>query len=272
MKPGSLPDLDNIQSESCLLLIYRAQELLVYGDSLPTLENIDLKTLNLCLLRQFYLGKQGERHCYVAEVASDFQPPPTMSFKALRQSLEEFTDDDLVLLASKASQALLWDSNTQFCGHCGAKMEFHTIEAAKSCPKCHALFYPQFSAVVMVAIRRGPELLLARSPHFPPGVYSILAGFVEIGESLEQAVHREVAEEVGIRIKNLRYFGSQPWPFPNNLMIGFIADYAEGELVIDNVEIEDAQWFLPSQLPPLPKKFTLSRRLIDAVLEKRLAI
>lgn len=262
MKPSSL----ETHHHPSLWFIYRDEDLLFSGSTLPLLEAFDLSHLNLNLLRQFYLGKFGMNHCYAVEVSSSFQPPPAMLFQNLKQSLEHFEDEHLGLLASKAKQTLLWDKNTQFCGHCGTKLMFHEQEAAKVCPNCTALFYPQFSAVVMIAIRRGKELLLARSPHFPPGVYSILAGFVEIGESLEQAIHREVAEEVGLSIQNLRYFGSQPWPFPNNLMMGFIADHAHGEIVIDGVEIEAAEWFLPQNLPLLPKKFTLSRKLIDSII------
>jgi NAD+ diphosphatase len=119
----------------------------------------------------------------------------------------------------------------------------------------------------MALVHRGRELLLARSPHFPPGMYSALAGFVEPGETLEQTLVREVREEVGIEVTNLRYFASQPWPFPHSLMIAFNADYAGGEIAPDPAEIEAAEWFSPERLPPvLPGKISISRRLIDAAL------
>jgi NAD+ diphosphatase len=119
-----------------------------------------------------------------------------------------------------------------------------------------------------VLIERGPEMLLARSPGFPPGVYSTIAGFVEPGESLEEAVHREVLEEVGIQVSDLRYFGSQPWPFPHSLMIGFVARWASGEIRMDPLEIEDARWFTATDLPTLPFPLSIARKLVDDFLER----
>ena len=137
------------------------------------------------------------------------------------------------------------------------------------CPACGLLAYPRLSPAIMVLVRDGERLLLARSPRFKPGVYSALAGFVEPGETLEQCAVREVREEVGIEIANLRYFASQPWPFPNSLMIAFFADYAGGDLRLDPVEIEAAEWFTPDNLPILPEPISISRRLIDAACQLR---
>jgi len=131
--------------------------------------------------------------------------------------------------------------------------------------------FPHVAPVILALISRGDELLLARSPHFAPGLYSILAGFIEPGETAEQTVAREVQEEVGIQIKNIQYYGSQPWPFPSNLMIGFTAEYASGEIQIDPIEIEDAKWFNINNLPPLPTPISLSRRMIDEYIAQRLA-
>ena len=137
------------------------------------------------------------------------------------------------------------------------------------CPACGLLAYPRLSPAIMVLVRDGERLLLARSPRFKPGVYSALAGFVEPGETLEQCAVREVREEVGIEIANLRYFASQPWPFPNSLMIAFFADYAGGDLRLDPTEIEAAEWFTPDRLPLLPEPISISRRLIDAACQLR---
>ena len=139
-----------------------------------------------------------------------------------------------------------------------------TTEFAMECPSCGLLAYPRISPAVMVLVRRGNELLLARSPHFRPGVFSALAGFVEAGETLEQCAVREVREEVGVEITNLRYFQSQPWPFPDSLMLAFFADYAGGEIVPDPSEIEAAGWFSIDALPVLPDPVSIARRLIDA--------
>jgi len=141
-----------------------------------------------------------------------------------------------------------------------------TDEFGMACPACKLIFYPRISPAVMVLVRDGEHLLLARSPHFKPGVFSALAGFVEPGENLEQCAVREVREEVGVEITNLRYFQSQPWPFPNSLMLAFFADYAGGELKLDPTEIEAADWFHISDLPKLPDHVSIARRLIDAAL------
>jgi len=120
----------------------------------------------------------------------------------------------------------------------------------------------------MALVRREGEILLARSPHFPPGMYSALAGFVEPGETLEQCLAREVEEEVGVRVSRIRYFASQPWPFPNSLMIAFVCDWVAGEIRPQAGEIEAANWFKVLHLPKLPSRISIARRLIDAVVEE----
>lgn len=167
-------------------------------------------------------------------------------------------------LAGRAFQLLDWQKNHRFCGRCGIPTVMKTDEFAMSCSDCGLLAYPRISPAVMVLVRRGDEFLLARSPHFKPKVFSALAGFVEAGETLEQCAVREVREEVGIEIANLRYFQSQPWPFPDSLMLAFFADYAGGVITPDPSEIEAAGWFSRNALPPLPGTESIARRLIDA--------
>ena len=173
-------------------------------------------------------------------------------------------------LVGRASQLLDWQKNHRFCGRCGMPTERKPTEFAMACPACGLLVYPRISPAVMVLIGRGQgrarELLLARSPHFREGMFSALAGFVEAGETLEQAAVREVREEVGVAITNLRYFHSQPWPFPDSLMLAFFADHAGGEIVRDPAEIEAAGWFSLDSLPPLPNPESIARRLIDAAI------
>jgi len=171
-------------------------------------------------------------------------------------------DEALCQSANRAKQLLQWREDHRFCGHCGTIMEFYDNNRAKHCPACQLTQYPRIAPCIMVAISRGQEILLARSPHFPPGIFSVLAGFVEPGETLEACVEREVYEEVGLKINNIRYVASQPWPFPHQLMLGFQAEYAEGEITIDQVEIEEAKWFKKDTLPPLPAPFSLAYRLI----------
>ncbi|HZP86354.1 MAG TPA: NAD(+) diphosphatase, partial [Burkholderiales bacterium] len=155
-----------------------------------------------------------------------------------------------------------------YCGRCGTRTVAKTTERARQCPSCSLTVYPRIAPAVMALIRRGDELLLARSPHFAPGMYSALAGFVEPGESLEQCLHREVKEEVGVEVTNLRYFSSQPWPFPHSLMIAFNCDYASGEITPEPGEIESAGWFGLDNLPVLPNRISIARRLIDATIEE----
>ncbi|HEX6734604.1 MAG TPA: NAD(+) diphosphatase, partial [Azonexus sp.] len=169
-------------------------------------------------------------------------------------------------LAGRAVPLLDWQANHRFCGRCGTPTVRVDNEVAMRCPACGLLAYPRIAPAVMVLVRDGRRLLLARSPHFKPGVFSALAGFVEPGETLEQCVIREVREEVGVEIANLRYFASQPWPFPNSLMVAFFADYAGGAIVPQPGEIEAADWFLPEALPLLPDPVSISRRLIEAAL------
>lgn len=175
-------------------------------------------------------------------------------------------DEKAWQLAGKAVQILAWDRDHAFCGRCGGPTERKLNERARACPTCRLDFFPRLAPVVIVRVTRGDEILLARSPHFTPGVYSVLAGFVEPGESLEAAAHREIKEEVGIEVENLRYASSEPWPFPNSLMIGFVADWKAGEIRIQEGEIEDARFFKVGELPKLPASFSISRRLIDAWL------
>jgi NAD+ diphosphatase len=174
------------------------------------------------------------------------------------------------LLAGRASQIATFYRTHRHCGVCGAPTQRMAAEAACECTACGHRVWPRVSPAVMVLIRRhgeaGEELLLARSPHFRPGMYSAVAGFVEPGESLEQCAHREVLEEVGVRITNLRWFGSQSWSFPHSLMLAFIADYDSGEIVCQAGEIEDARWFALSALPELPSRYSLAWRLLDAAL------
>lgn len=164
---------------------------------------------------------------------------------------------------------LQWDLQSRFCGQCGNALESVFNSAEKKCLSCGRLFFPRFSPAIMVLIRKDNQILLARSPHFPPGIYSALAGFIDMGETAEMAVHREVEEEVGIKVTNLHYFGSQTWPFPDSFMIAFTATYLSGEININTQEIETAQWFSLDALPPLPNKASIARRLIESVINQQ---
>jgi NAD+ diphosphatase len=171
-------------------------------------------------------------------------------------------------LAARAKQMLGWDLVSRHCGACGTATEASPGEPAKLCPACGHRSYPQIAPAVMCLVRRGDRLLLARSPHFAPGMFSALAGFVEAGESVEGCLHREVFEETGIRITNLRWFASQPWPFPQSLMLAFHADYAGGDITPQPDEIEAADWFGLDSLPGLPSPVSIASRLIADGMER----
>jgi NAD+ diphosphatase len=239
------------------LLLIRAEGV---GAEIPLLA--DFSELGLTVIRQQYLGALAGRHCYSVELESNAQPPAGMAFENLRR-LYSRLDEQLWVLAGRAAQIVNWDRTHQFCGRCGAQTAASETERARNCPACGLQSFPRLSPAVIVAITRGREVLLSRSSRFPAGMYSVLAGFVEPGESLEEAVEREVKEEVGVSIRNIRYFGSQPWPFPHSLMIGFTAEYAGGELQIDATEIEDAGWYTIESLPAIPPRMSIARQLID---------
>ncbi|MBI2278208.1 MAG: NAD(+) diphosphatase [Dechloromonas sp.] len=200
--------------------------------------------------------------CYAADVAQ-WPEIPSGEPTSLR-AIFQLAGPETFALAGRATQLLDWQSHHRFCGQCGTPTTMKSGELAMQCPSCGLLAYPRISPAVMVLVRDGDRLLLARSPHFKPGVFSALAGFVEPGETLEECAAREVREEVGIEIANLRYFHSQPWPFPNSLMVAFFADYAGGTITPDPKEIEAADWFALAALPLLPEPISISRRLIDA--------
>lgn len=165
--------------------------------------------------------------------------------------------------AGTARQKVEWHRTTRFCSRCGSPVERDEHHEAMRCMSCGQLHFPRVAPAVIVLVQRGRQALLGRSPRFKEGVYSTLAGFVEPGESLEECIHREIHEEVGVQVTNVRYFGSQPHPFPHSLMVGFVADWRDGEIRIDEDEIEDARWFGPGELPELPHPMSIARALIE---------
>jgi NAD+ diphosphatase len=219
-------------------------------------------------IREWYLGTLGGRHCYCAEISETAAVPDNMALRGLRY-LYGRLEESLHRAAMKAVHTLEWDRTSRYCGYCGMETIRTRGMVAKECPCCELLIFPRISPAVIVLVERGNKVLLARVKRFTSELYSILAGFVELGETLEEAVRREIGEEVGIRVKNIRYFGSQPWPFPDSLMIGFTAEYESGEIRIDETEIADAGWFDPEKLPTIPGKISIARELIDWFVETK---
>jgi NAD+ diphosphatase len=177
-------------------------------------------------------------------------------------------EDELVWAAGRAGQLVHWHLSHRFCGRCGSATADHRGERAKICPACAAVNHPRVSPAIIVAVVRDRRLLLAHAQRFPAKFYSVLAGFVEPGETLEECVRREVMEETGIEVANIRYFGSQPWPFPDSLMVAFTAEYAGGEIRPNPGEIADAGWFSADALPRIPPRLSIARKLIDWFTEE----
>jgi NAD+ diphosphatase len=265
---GILPHAE--QSEPAWWFAFQENKLLVYLElssvSIPWL--VDFAELGLKTVSQHYLGELDNHNCYAVELPKGIVPPAGMTFEGLRQVYGRL-DEDLFWVAARAVQIVDWDRTHRFCGRCGTELRTKTTERAKECPQCGLLYFPRLAPAIIVLVERGRELLLARSRHFLPGMYGVLAGFVEPGESLEEAVVREVKEEVGLDVKDIRYFGSQPWPFPHSLMIGFTATYSGGEISLEDSEIEDAGWFTVDNLPAIPGKISIARKLIDWFLAKQ---
>lgn len=194
------------------------------------------------------------------------EPTEHYEMCGLRKSYYKLSNEEY-LKAGKCHELLYWDQNTRFCGVCGGTMKMHT-DISKRCEQCGKEVWPQLATAVIVLIHRSNEVLLVHARNFRTDFYGLVAGFVETGETLEEAVHREVREETGIRIKNLRYFGSQPWPYPCGLMIGFNADYESGEIHLQRSELSNGAWYRKDNLPTIPEKLSIARKLIDAWLEE----
>ncbi len=242
-----------------LLLFRRAEQHILWPDALA------LSTLQpqAVVHDEFQFEHQGRTYA-VMEVDAATPEPPGFSFLSLR-GLFGALDEALFARIGRVAQLLEWNRSHRFCGRCGQATERQQA-LARICPACGHVSYPRISPAIMALVIRGQELLLARGPHFQPGIYSALAGFCEPGESLEQALRREVREEVGLEVENLRYFGSQSWPFPHSLMVAFTCQYAAGSLLLQPEEIEDARWFPSHALPALSPPISIARQLIDATV------
>ena len=228
----------------------------------------DMNKLGLQPVREWYLGTLDGRHCYCAEISENMSIPEGMVTLGLRY-LYGRIEEPFHKIAMRASHMIEWDRTYRYCNRCGREMDRAKGMNAKECAVCGFLSFPRISPAVIVLIERDNRLLLARVNRFNTELYSVIAGFVEPGETLEETVRREIEEEVGIKVKNIRYFGSQPWPFPDSLMIGFTAEYESGEIEIDKTEITDAGWFDPDELPIIPGKISIARKLIDWFVDSK---
>ena len=214
-----------------------------------------------------YLGRLDDVDCIAMLLPDDTAAPAGYEFTGLRALFLRLSEP-LLAIAARAFQVVEWDRTHRYCGRCGAPTHDKAGERAKQCAACGYVAYPRISPAMMVLVTRGSEVLLARANRFPGAMYSALAGFVEPGESIEDCVHREVREEVGIAVDDLRYFASQSWSFPHSLMIAYTAHYAGGELTPDPSEIADVRWFGVDALPDLPNPVSIARRLIDTTIAR----
>lgn len=231
----------------------------------------ELREWDVRAVRRQYLGRLGNEPVWAAELHAESSPPPRTSINGLRTLFDQLPEV-LYALAGRAVQIMAWQRDHQFCGRCGQDMTPLPGERALRCANCGLISYPRISPAVIVLIEREDRILLARGHQFGSGRFGIIAGFVEPGESLEDAVRREVREEVGIELANVSYFGSQPWPFPHGIMIGFRARYASGDISIDEGEIAEADWYDLDDLPHIPHKLSIARWLIDAWASERGAV
>jgi NAD+ diphosphatase len=218
-----------------------------------------------------HIGRLDGRACFALAVENLSDPPPPFALMGLRELFGRLPPD-LQTVAGRAYQILQWHGGHAYCGRCGAPTEPLEGEGARVCPRCRAQYFPRINPAVIMLVERGDTMLLASNRRFVGPFYSALAGFVEPGESLEEAVAREVWEEVGIEIDEVRYFGSQSWPFPSQLMIAFTARHRSGEIKLQHSEIRDARWFGVTDLPRLPGRFAIARWLIDSFLERHGAL
>ena len=267
-----IPDFKPPPTEpaTALWFIYDGSQLVIKirNETCTIPETRDLKEYQSALCHKQYLGTLDSHPCYAAEIAGDKLKGADLESIDLRALFGKL-DENLIWIAGRANQLVNWNQTHQYCGGCGQLTEFKTDERAKICPHCGLTNYPRLSPAVIVAVLKNDQILLGRNKRFKLPFYSVLAGFVEPGETLEGCVKREIREEVGITVKNIHYFGSQPWPFPNSLMIAFTADYGGGSIRIDGSEIIDAAWFGKDNLPQIPPRISIARQLIDWFIQNR---
>ncbi len=208
-----------------------------------------------------YIGTYDGHNCYCSRI-SEPVAIKGLEYVELREVTDKSGDPGLFIAAGAANHILHWSSMNQYCGCCGHKTEEKEEERAKICLSCGNIIYPRISPATITAVFKEDQILLAHNRNFGHNLYSLIAGFVEPGESLEQCVAREIKEEVGIKVKNIRYFGSQPWPFPDSLMLAFTAEYESGEIHEDQNEILDAKWFHAGNLPNIPSIDSVAGKMI----------
>ena len=252
------------RADNELHIIFQRGELLsdMRAGDLCLIDRQQLERHGWQVLRRQFLGYWRDCPCYALEIDEIEEVDPLQYQRGNLYNILGRVDEQLFALAGRAAQLLDWERDHQFCGRCGREMQVDINERAMRCEPCGTVNFPRIAPCVIVLVTRGEELLLARNVNFPRPMYSTLAGFIEAGETAEETLSREVREEVGVEIKEIQYFHSQSWPFPNQLMLGFFAEYAGGDIVCDEIEIADAHWFHYRELPMIPPPSSVAGQLI----------
>ena len=258
--------------EAVACCIFHGNRVLVRREQgLPAIPRLDPAAQGISLDGAHYLGTLDAVPCYGLQLPQQATLPADLELLGLRALILE-GNETAAAVAGQAFQILEWARTHRHCGSCGAPTQPHAADRAVECADCRLVFYPRIAPVVMGLVHRNnggrAEILLTRKPGYAPGRYTVVAGFVEAGESLEHCLAREIMEEVGVAIRNPRYFGSQPWPFPNSLVMAFSAEWAGGDARPDLTELEEVRWFPIDGLPDLPEPVHISRQLIDDTLAR----
>lgn len=268
-KPAMFPE-EKVQQAAWFL--FDGDELLVTQTNEALLSEIPRYTTTaitaLPIQSEMYLGTYQDLHLYAGSIEKhNIQPTETQQWLPFRQVLICFQQDSMQL-ANAAKQLLTWHQDNQFCSRCGHRLAAHAQERAKQCNACDYLCYPKISPCVIVLVHNRDHIVLAKAHRYQSQRYGLIAGYIEAGETAEQAAIREVKEEVGLNVKHCRYFATQSWPFPHLLMIGFFAEYSSGEIQIEAAELDDAKWFSIHSLPPLPSLGSIANKMIASYIHQ----
>ena len=251
-------------------MVVKGEDLLIdsVSQNLALIDNDQYKWSGMAVKTEHFIGYLDNNSLYALELDNESLLIPETSLKPFR-TLLGIIPDTYFGICSRSIQLVEWNRKNKYCGTCGSETSLHLVEKAMFCKDCNNLIYPRISPCIIVLVTDNERLLLAHNKNFPTKIFSTLAGFIEVGETVEEAIQREIFEEVSIKVKNCQYYGSQSWPFPSQLMLGFHAEYEEGDLKPDGEEIDKAEWFHYKSLPDVPPgRISISGRLIESYVNK----
>ena len=253
-----------------IYLVVKGEDLLIdsVSQNLALIDNDQYKWSGMAVKTEHFIGYLDNNSLYALELDNESLLIPETSLKPFR-TLLGIIPDAYFGICSRSIQLVEWNGKNKYCGTCGSETSLHLVEKAMLCKDCNNLIFPRISPCIIVLVTDNERLLLAHNKNFPTKIFSTLAGFIEVGETVEEAIQREIFEEVSIKVKNCQYYGSQSWPFPSQLMLGFHAEYEEGDLKPDGEEIDIAEWFHYKSLPDVPPgRISISGRLIESYVNK----